>query len=291
MSAVIELFANPPTTPVTVSSGGTTTPTAGTVETWTLAGGYAQLPPVSNAGSPPSQFHFYDVALPSEIMLGTNLSGTTLTVTRGAEGAVVAHTAGFTIAQTVSAGVMGLLAQQSPSAIPANQGDATNYVVTTVSTTNWYQLSKSWPIPANNAIAGTIYRLSSGGSGVWASVACSLNFMLSAFGLNWAEIRVGSAMLPLSSNFCWWHVSDIFVGTPGASGAVEVITKAGISVYGANLSACGGSSGNSTAGLAGQNASTPANLSVAGTIELTAAWATAAGTLTSFGSVLERIGQ
>ena len=101
-SLAVEVFANIPTT--TVSSGGTTAPAAGTVETWTVASSTG-FPAVSSSATPPTQCHVADVALNSEMILVTNISGTTWTVTRGAEGTTpVAHGAGFTIYQVVTAG-------------------------------------------------------------------------------------------------------------------------------------------------------------------------------------------
>jgi hypothetical protein len=99
---VPEVFANYPLT--TVSSGGTTAPASGTVETWTV-GSSASFPAASSAALPATWFHIADVALPTENIQVTNVSGTTWTVTRGAEGSTpVAHSAGFTVKQVVTAG-------------------------------------------------------------------------------------------------------------------------------------------------------------------------------------------
>ncbi len=108
-----EVFANQATT--VVISGGTDAPAAGTVETWTVASS-ASFPAASTGVS---QFHVTDLAVAgsSEIILVTNVSGTTWTVTRGAEGTTpVVHVAGFTIRQTMTAGFFGaLLSTVSPS--------------------------------------------------------------------------------------------------------------------------------------------------------------------------------
>jgi hypothetical protein len=101
-----DIFAsNGPT--ATVSSGGTTAPAAGTSETWTVT---------SSAGFPAavtgiSQFRVADKALPSEIMIVTSVSGTTWTVTRGAESTTpVAHAANWTVYQALTTGVLAGLA-------------------------------------------------------------------------------------------------------------------------------------------------------------------------------------
>lgn len=105
----LELFANLPST--TVTSGGTTAPAPGTVESWTVASS-AAFPAASSTASPPSQFHVADAAANTEIVLVTNVSGTTWTVTRGDEGTTpVAHNTGFTIYQVVTAGWLGGIAQ------------------------------------------------------------------------------------------------------------------------------------------------------------------------------------
>jgi hypothetical protein len=106
--AAVETFANQPST--TVSSGGTTAPVAGTQESWTVASS-ASFPAASTGVT---QFHVADTAtgMTGEIIAVTNVSGTTWTVTRGAESTTpVAHTAGFTIVQVVTAGALGALLQ------------------------------------------------------------------------------------------------------------------------------------------------------------------------------------
>ena len=101
-SLAVEIFSNVPTT--TVSSGGTTAPASGTQETWTVASSTG-FPAASSSATPPTQFHVADVALNSEMISVINVSGTTWTVIRGDEGTTpVAHGAGFTIYQVVSAG-------------------------------------------------------------------------------------------------------------------------------------------------------------------------------------------
>jgi hypothetical protein len=102
MPVALELFANLPST--TVTSGGTGAPAPGTTETWTVASS-SKFPAASNSATPPTQFHVADTASSSEIITVTNVSGTTWTVTRGAESTTpVTHVAGFTVYQVVSAG-------------------------------------------------------------------------------------------------------------------------------------------------------------------------------------------
>jgi hypothetical protein len=117
----LEVFANNPST--TVSSGGTTAPAGGTVETWTVASSASF--PVVEIGA--QQFHVADPALPGEIITVQNISGATWTVVRGAESSpVAAHAASFTVVQVVSAGDLAGL-QYPPWQFPveayAAQGD------------------------------------------------------------------------------------------------------------------------------------------------------------------------
>ena len=101
-----EVFANTPSGIVT--SGGTDAPASGTVETWTLAS-YSSFPA---AATGTTQFHITDIGAPAELILVTNTSGATWTVTRGAESTTpVAHTLPFTVVQVTSAGWLGGLAQ------------------------------------------------------------------------------------------------------------------------------------------------------------------------------------
>ena len=102
----LEVFANQPST--TVSSGGTDAPASGTVETWTVASS-SEFPAASSSATPPTQFHVADAlaSASSELITVTNISGSTWTVSRGAEGTTpVTHVAGFTIYQVVTAGGM-----------------------------------------------------------------------------------------------------------------------------------------------------------------------------------------
>lgn len=96
-----EIYANTPST--TVTSGGTGNPPT---ETWTVASS-AGFPAASNSAALPTQFHVSDPVLPSELMAVTNVSGTSWSVTRGAEGTTaVPHAAGFTVRQVVSANAL-----------------------------------------------------------------------------------------------------------------------------------------------------------------------------------------
>lgn len=118
----VEVFANQPT--ATVTSGGTTAPSAGTVETWTAPSWAA----FAQATTGSTQYHIYDTApgKSAELILVENTSGTSATVVRGAGGTTpVAHSAPFTVTQAIVANWLN-------SAVIALQpaGDATGVLDT-----------------------------------------------------------------------------------------------------------------------------------------------------------------
>lgn len=100
--ATVEIYTNNASTTVPAGAGS-----GSGSETWTVT---------SSAGFPAaatgvSQFHVGDPAAPSELIVVTNVSGATWTVTRGAEGTTpVAHAAGFTVTQVITAGGLNAVA-------------------------------------------------------------------------------------------------------------------------------------------------------------------------------------
>lgn len=113
--ALLELFAADLAT-TTVASGGTDAPSSGTGETWTVASSAM----FGAAQTGVSQFHVADTASGkgTEVIAVTNVSGTTWTVTRGADSTTpVTHAAGFTVNQVATAGWLGGLAQLASPAL------------------------------------------------------------------------------------------------------------------------------------------------------------------------------
>jgi hypothetical protein len=94
------LFANYAST--TVTSGGLDVPSAGSSETWTVES--SSLFPAASSGAG-TYFHVADPQAPTELMTVTNVSGTTWTVTRGAEStSPVLHNPNFAVWAVASAG-------------------------------------------------------------------------------------------------------------------------------------------------------------------------------------------
>ena len=113
--ALTELFiADLATT--TVSSGGTTAPSSGATETWTVASSAM----FGAAATGVSQFHVADAlqSASSEVIAVTNVSGTTWSVTRGADGTTpVAHVGGFTVIQVVTEGFLATVLTTAGGAV------------------------------------------------------------------------------------------------------------------------------------------------------------------------------
>lgn len=104
-----DLFTNQASTTV---AAGQSAVAAGTTETWTVASSSA-FPAASNATYPTSQFYVADPAAPTELILVTNVSGTSWSVTRGADGTTpVSHSAGFTIKNVVPSAFLQSIADR-----------------------------------------------------------------------------------------------------------------------------------------------------------------------------------
>lgn len=97
----------------TVTSGGTTAPASGTTETWTVSG--ASAVPSLAAGQ---RMAVADPSAKGEVIDVTAISGTTWTVTRGADSTTpLAHSPNFTVVNVISAGFLGAAQQRSPNAV------------------------------------------------------------------------------------------------------------------------------------------------------------------------------
>lgn len=120
----VAFFNNPS---ATVTSGGTTAPSPGTTENWTVSSvtGF----PTSLSGG--ATFCLVDSALTTEKVQVNTITGSgpyTFGVTRGAEGTTpVAHTSGFTVQEVVTGGQFGLFSQtfNVRSSLYGAKGDGT----------------------------------------------------------------------------------------------------------------------------------------------------------------------
>lgn len=183
-------------------------------------------------------------------------------------------------------------AMSNPSGMPlvtapaggANQGlagywalgeaaDFTSYTVT--SNTGFVQASKAWSIPANDAQAGTTYRLTVTGNGTLGATARQIEFETSG-GFAKLIATVGAN----SASFSFKVVIEITVITTGAGGTANVsltFTAADTT----NNTVTGGTSFSHAIAF---------NTTSAFTLELAGQWANTGQTFTSYQSILERIG-
>jgi hypothetical protein len=144
----VDLFADSLTT--TVTAGGTTAPSAGTSQSFTVSSSSGW--PAAATGV--SQFRFVDAAdtnTPPEIFACTNVSGTTWTVTRGYEGAVPwAHAANWTAIPVLTAG--SLLNGMKNSTVNAYTVTGSTYTLPAITTAQMHvltlQLSVTLTFPA-----------------------------------------------------------------------------------------------------------------------------------------------
>lgn len=141
----IEVFTNQGST--TVSSGGTTAVSSGTVQTWTVSSSTG-FPAASSTATPPTFFRVADPAAPFEKMLVTDVSGTTWTVTRGAESTTpTTHVSGFTVYNVVTAATLGGLAQSSQLSVGNSASAASLASAGTISTTaTWSPVAPTAPV-------------------------------------------------------------------------------------------------------------------------------------------------
>ncbi len=165
--------------------------------------------------------------------------------------------------------------------VPATQSDATTF---TIIGTGAAQASKTWTIAANDANAGTVYRLTVWGFGTEGSTAQNLNVGIS---LNGAVIRTSIlAAVTASGSLRFRCVIDLHIVTTGAGGTADVNGLANWSTTGA--AAAVSASANVGSGAAGGEAF---NTTVSNTLRLSLSWSSTTGapTITTIGSTFERI--
>lgn len=157
------------------------------------------------------------------------------------------------------------------------QGGNTN------NTTSLNSLTNSYAIDANDAVAGTVYRLTCGGHGTQATGSpANLTFQLFAFGVAWGN-SVDNGGVTAGSGFHWRFQGDLIIGTPSVSGPASFFGTMVISQ--ASASAVGHSTAMDTQ-------TTNTNTVASTTIAFQAGWSTTTGspTIVCTGALLERLG-
>ena len=237
---LLEVFTNNPAG--TVTAGGTTTSSQGSVETWTVS--VAAAFPVALANA--TQFHVADTALPGEIFAVTVAPGgtgsQTWTVTRGSEGSTtVAHTAGFTVVQVVTAGGLSLAATASyqfnvqaygakgdgQCVMDGAMSSSTNTTTLTCATSlpfkaadvgkNIMVVGAASVTPNITTLVGTITGYTSPGV-VTISAACQTTG--SGFAVLWASDDTAAFQAAINAAVAWAQANlcDVIVTVPDAPG-------------------------------------------------------------------------
>lgn len=248
-----ELFTNEAST--TVSAGGTDAPAQGTSQSWTVASSASF--PAAVTGT--SQFHVEDPAAPSEIMTVTNVSGTTWTVTRGAESTTpVAHAAGFTVQQVITAGFLGSVPQSVTSSGLFGDGSDGACTLDGVATFSWANLVGSTYTVSRLVLASAItvnngITLVPNGYRIFCTGTFTNNGTVTADGKN-ASGSGGGANSEAPAN-------ELVVGGGGGTGGTGAGQQGSSFGYpptstaqgGACIGGAGGQSGNGNAGGAQQS--------------------------------------
>lgn len=185
------------------------------------------------------------------------------------------------LGSNTSGNLVGTNSQGFSGNLPLVQTDVSGFNVT--SSGGFFQVSNAYTVPANDANAGTAYRLRVYGNGFQGATVYQFRLAVNALGATQkAEAEALPSVMAASSYFGWNAEVILFVTATGSSGTGQFFLAG---AYGAAVT-------DSNGALSGQNENVTINTVSAGTIELTAAWTgTATGTaINSVGSTLERLG-
>jgi hypothetical protein len=157
--------------------------------------------------------------------------------------------------------------------------------------TSLSKLSNSWAVPATDANAGTIYRLTAAGTATWGSTQEALTLALSAFGVsNFVSLPIGATEFTASLALQWRYQAEVVVVTPGAVATIMGGASLDMGVSGANELTQAGTNQSAGGFAAFNGANATADTAVASNITLQAKWAGAFGSITCDYSYLERLG-
>jgi hypothetical protein len=157
---------------------------------------------------------------------------------------------------------------------------AADFASFTITGTSAAQASKAWSIPANDAQAGTTYRMTIAGIGTQGTTAQQLTFQILLGSTSFAAATLLSTFAAISAGFIWKAILEVTVHATGAGGTADYR----VDVY---------ASAANNAPPASAWVSTGAfNTTIANTYELQMFWSSATGAPTagSRHSYLERLG-
>lgn len=169
-----------------------------------------------------------------------------------------------------------------------------NGFLTQTNATTFSKLSNEvWSIPAGDAVEGTCYRLTTFGVGQWEAEV--LDLAPAALGCTWLDnpitgggngMSIGADLMAAGASFQWECVATLIVNQTGASPIVTCIVRMSIDQYGQNEQP--GTDGGVFVGAF--NSSTMATGASSMVVQHKWSASNASQSLTSWGSVFERIG-
>jgi hypothetical protein len=170
--------------------------------------------------------------------------------------------------------------------VPLSQ---TSVSANTVTATSLTALSNAWPVKANDARNGTVYRLTAAGSATWGATQEVLTLAMAAFGVT-VSLPVGATEFTAGLALQWRLQADVVVTNTGAGTAnIQIGISAAIGVSGANeLTQV--NTNQSAGGFSAYGFALTGNTTINSTVTLQATWGAAFGSITCNYSTLERLG-
>lgn len=301
MAVSKEIFTNAASCVIATNgyNGGSSTgdaPASNTAQTWTMGTGNTSFPSASNSSVPATYFYIRDPAdATNEIIQVTNVSGTTWSVTRGAEGTATAtHAAGATFVQVISHATLQNFKQALSAATSAVAvGNTTNEIVIANYTPTSDELiaGATWeviafgPLGKANGAYTVAFNIYWGGSGSPGSTFTTTGSVLLA------SIKTGSNTVALNTTMAAGGSFD-------ANGTITLLSTttatANLNLFWSGITATAAANSattTNTSASGGTSSATAKTISGAGPIILTAVWtgtANASSTLTATAPVIYR---
>jgi hypothetical protein len=216
------------------------------------------------------------------------LSGGTYFAVSVYQGSIIVSTASaaggpYTQQSSLIGSTAGRMLLQTPAgySAPLSSSQADNTPATTTAS-GFTRMSKNWTIPANDAQAGTLYRVTAWGDGHTASTSGTLSVLNMNLSGGNAQATYPTASQGTNLNLFWRAEGSLLIGTTGPSGSGTFNLSFHIS--------SGGSGGYSACGDA---TAVAYDTTISNTFAVFAGWGTGsvtAQTLTCRGSLFERLG-
>lgn len=172
--------------------------------------------------------------------------------------------------------------------LPVTQANI-SYQTRTNATTFTNILPATWGIPAGDPVQGTVYRLSTFGTGVWEGN--TLTFHINAFGQAFATLPVGAALgWTTGTSFVFDLVATVIVSQTGASGLLSGSIRLNMAQTGNNeLPTTGINASGGFAGVGQASVANPGSAAANMTVQHEWGASNASQSLTTNGSTFERL--